>query len=64
MQTDDSTRELAPMRTLAGALLYLARIGDHLKQNGPPGWTVLARGYNRLAMPRIGRQSAQASGHQ
>src|SRR5258706_7503548 len=64
MQTDDSTRELAPMRTLADAMLYLARMGGHLKQNGPPGWIVLARGYNRLAMLRIGRQSAKASGHQ
>jgi hypothetical protein len=35
MQTDDSTRELAPMRTLADAMLYLARMGDHLKQNVP-----------------------------
>jgi hypothetical protein len=37
MQTDDSTRELSPMRTLADAMLYLARMGGHLKQNGPPG---------------------------
>jgi hypothetical protein len=35
MQTDDSTGELAPMRTLADAMLYLARMCGDLKQNGP-----------------------------
>lgn len=58
MQSQDSTRELPPMRTLADAMLYLARMGGHLKQNGPPGWITLARGYNRLAAIRIGSETS------
>jgi hypothetical protein len=49
MRSHDSTREMPPMKTLADALLYLARMGGHLKNNGPPGWQTLARGYQRLS---------------
>jgi hypothetical protein len=49
MRSHDSTREMPAMRTLADAMLYLARMGGHLKSNGPPGWQTLARGYQRLS---------------
>ena len=49
MKAHDSTREMPTMKTLADALLYLARMGGHLKNNGPPGWQTLARGYQCLA---------------
>lgn len=35
--------------TVADALAAIAYIGGHIKNNGPPGWMVLARGYNDLA---------------
>lgn len=31
--------------TVYDALIVLARIGGHIKNNGPPGWQVLYRGY-------------------
>jgi Transposase DNA-binding/Transposase DDE domain len=30
------------------AMLAVARLGGHLKRNGPPGWMVLGRGYTEL----------------
>jgi hypothetical protein len=30
------------------ALLAIAKVGGHLKHNGPPGWQVLGRGYLKL----------------
>jgi hypothetical protein len=51
--------ELAALRTLArsrlprsptvqDALLAIAALGGHIKQNGSPGWLVLARGFEKL----------------
>lgn len=60
LQSDDATRELPPLRTLADAMTYVARMGGHLKQNGPPGWQTLARGYERLLALRAGWQAAIA----
>lgn len=34
--------------TVADALLAIARLGGHIKNNGAPGWIVLGRGYQRL----------------
>ena len=34
--------------TAEQALLAVAKIGGHLKNNGPPGWMVLGRGYEKL----------------
>lgn len=31
--------------TIEEAMLAIARLGGHLRQNGPPGWQVLGRGY-------------------
>ena len=34
--------------TALDAALAVARLGGHLKRNGPPGWMVLGRGYTEL----------------
>lgn len=34
--------------TVHDAMLAIARLGGHLKQNGAPGWQVLGRGYARV----------------
>jgi hypothetical protein len=42
------------------ALLVLARIGGHLRQNGEPGWLVLARGMHTLQCMEVGWAAAEA----
>jgi len=37
--------------------LAIAGLGGHLPSNGPPGWTVLGRGYNRLLVLHEGWQA-------
>jgi hypothetical protein len=39
---------LGPRASARDATLAVARLGGHLKQNGPPGWMVLGRGYTEL----------------
>ena len=39
---------LPPAPTVTDALAAIARLGGHLRQNGPPGWLVLARGFQKL----------------
>jgi hypothetical protein len=58
MRSHDATREMTPMKTLADAMLYLARMGGHLKSNGPPGWQTLARGYQELSARCAGWEAA------
>jgi hypothetical protein len=41
-------------KTLEQAYLLLARLGGHIKNNGPPGWLTLAAGYETLLVLRIG----------
>ena len=41
-------------KTLEEAYLLLARLGGHIRNNGPPGWMTLAAGYETLLMLRIG----------
>lgn len=41
-------RPLPLKPTAAQVLLAIAGLGGHLKRNGPPGWLVLHRGYQRL----------------
>ena len=36
--------------TVHDALLAVARLGGHLRHNGPPGWLVLARGLRKLLL--------------
>jgi hypothetical protein len=34
--------------TVSDAMYAIAAMGGHIKNNGPPGWQVLARGYLNL----------------
>jgi hypothetical protein len=43
-----------PPRTLDEAYLLLARLGGHIRNNGPPGWMTLAAGYETLLILRLG----------
>lgn len=47
-------RPLEPHATAKQALLAIAALGGHIKNNGPPGWQVLARGYHHLLLLEIG----------
>lgn len=40
--------QLPHAATVHAALLAVARLGGHIKNNGEPGWLVLARGYDEL----------------
>lgn len=59
MQMDDATSGMPPLDSLAAALRYLARMGGHLKHNGPPGWITLGRGFEKLLALRRGWEAAQ-----
>jgi hypothetical protein len=48
LMLDDSTKGLPKPKTLRDAVRLLARMGGHLKSNGPPGWLTLSRGYQHL----------------
>ena len=61
LRSHDATRELAPLETLADAMLYLARMGGHLKHNGSPGWQTLGRGYEELLSLKAGWEAASAA---
>lgn len=41
-------RTLPEAPTVRDALLALAKLGGHIRNNGPPGWLVLRRGYQRF----------------
>jgi len=41
-------------KTLEQAYLLLARLGGHIKNNGPPGWLTLGAGYETLLILRSG----------
>lgn len=49
-----TTPALAERPTAREALLAIARLGGHIKNNGPPGWQVLGRGYHDLLMMELG----------
>lgn len=46
-------------KTTGQALTLLARLGGHIKNNGPPGWQTLARGYETLLSLKLGWKIAQ-----
>ena len=43
--TKKTTKDLETAGALMGAI---AQLGGHIKYNGPPGWQVLFRGYEKL----------------
>lgn len=45
--------------TLRAALVAIARLGGHLKQNGDPGWAVLGRGLQKLYWMETGWIAAE-----
>ena len=45
--------------TLHAALLAVARLGGHLRQNGQPGWLVLGRGMQTLLVMEAGWAAAE-----
>jgi len=44
----------------AEAYLAVARLGGHIKNNGPPGWQVLGRGYAKLLTLEAGYKIAKS----
>jgi len=44
--------------TTQDACMAVARLGGHIKQNGPPGWQVLGRGFEKLLQVELGAQLA------
>lgn len=55
-----SNRGLPPPDTVAAALLHLAKLGGHIRNNGRPGWQTLAWGYEKLLLMRLGYEVAIA----
>jgi hypothetical protein len=43
-------------------LLALAALGGHLRSNGPPGWIVLGRAFDKLLVLEQGWVAAQSAG--
>jgi hypothetical protein len=41
-------------KTIEQALALLARLGGHIRNNGPPGWQTLARGFETLLSLKLG----------
>ncbi len=50
---------LPPTPTTREALLAVARLGGHLRQNGEPGWLVLGRGMQKLLRMEAGWAAAE-----
>jgi hypothetical protein len=51
-----------PLRKTSSVLdgyLAIARLGGHLKSNGPPGWQVIGRGYSKLLNLEAGYKIAK-----
>jgi hypothetical protein len=52
-------KETAVPKTTADALALLARMGGHIRNNGPPGWMTLGAGYEKLLHVKLGWRIAQ-----
>jgi hypothetical protein len=61
MSKAPSNQGMKPAVTMQHALLHLARLGGHLRNNGPPGWQTLGRGYEKLLTLKLGWEMAIAS---
>lgn len=49
-----TTRFMSPRPTNEEAAMALAELGGHLRSNGPPGWAILGRAFERLLLIEIG----------
>jgi len=56
-----ATQGMPPAKTVSDAILLLARLGGHIKNNGNPGWMTLGRGYEKLLLLRLGWDMALQS---
>lgn len=56
-----STIPLPPQPTIQEATRAIARMGGHIKNNGPPGWLTLARGMESLAQSVVGWIACKAA---
>jgi hypothetical protein len=52
---------LSATSSIHDALLVVAGLGGHLRQNGDPGWLVLTRGMQKLRDMEIGWAAAERS---
>jgi Transposase DNA-binding/Transposase DDE domain len=59
LQATSAGAPLSAAPTVAAALQAIARLGGHLRQNGPPGWLVLARGWQKLCTLEAGWAAAE-----
>jgi hypothetical protein len=57
-----STRPISATPTNQEVYMALAALGGHLRSNGPPGWIVLGRAYEKLLLLERGWIAAQAAG--
>lgn len=51
--------KLPDVPSVEDALYAIARLGGHIKNNGPPGWAVLGRGYERALLLERGWRAAR-----
>jgi hypothetical protein len=52
------TKKLPAQPTIRQAMLAVAQLGGHIKNNGDPGWIVLGRGYEELLILEEGARIA------
>lgn len=53
-------KSAGPLRTAEEATYAIAKLGGHLKRNGPPGWQTLGRGFEALILMEAGWKAAMA----
>ena len=49
-----SAKKMALIPTISEVFYAIARLGGHLKRNGPPGWLIIGRGYEKLLSYEVG----------
>ncbi|MBW2465040.1 MAG: IS4 family transposase [Deltaproteobacteria bacterium] len=61
LRHNPQARRLPADATAEEALAAIARLGGHIKNNGPPGWQTLAKGYAEMLAFEAGWIAAKAS---
>ncbi len=57
----DGNRPITSQATVRDVLLNVASLGGHIKNNGPPGWLTLRRGFDKLLTLHQGWDLARAA---